>query len=318
MTDTIAQTAPSAPELTVIVTVVDGGEVLMRSLDALATQKNPPAMRVIVPYDATIPEIAGMAVRYPQFEFPDLGALCDGAPKDAFEQHVVFDKRRSGGLAAATGPLVALVEDRGWAQPDWARKMVEAHAKYPDGAIGGAIDCAAATALNWAIFFADYGRYQAPFDSARPDYASDTNICYKRAAVEATRSLWATQYREAEVNWAVRDRAGGLRLDDGPKTVQQRLPARLGKVMHERLHWGRMYGLVRAEGVPFAGRLKWLLAAPILPLFLYVRHLRRQLRLGRHVGWFVRATPAMFFILFFWALGEFAGYLGAPMKKKDT
>jgi hypothetical protein len=315
---TLMNDSATNPQLTVLITVIDGGDVLTRCLDAIGAQENAPPMRVIVPYDETIPEIAALADRYPAVEFLNLGALCDGAPKNAYEEHVVFDKRRSGGLAAAKSDLIALIEDRGWPQKDWARAMVDAHAAYPEGAIGGAIDCAAKTALNWAIFFADYGRYQAPFDTDHPDYASDTNICYKRAAVEATRSLWADQYREAEVNWAVRDRAGGLRLDAAPQTMQQRTPAKLGRVMNERLHWGRMYGQVRAEGVPFAGRLKWLIAAPILPVFLYVRHLRRQLRLGRHVGWFFLATPAMFYILFFWALGEFIGYLEAPMRKKDT
>jgi hypothetical protein len=299
------------PELSLIVTVVDGGETLERCLDALMGQENSPRLEVIIPYDDTIAEVGELAAKYPAYRFLNLGKLCDRAPANAYEQHNLFDRRRAEGLLVAEGDLVAMIEDRGWPLPTWARAMADAHARFGDGVIGGAIESAAKGAGRWAAFFLDFGRYQAPFDSPDPEFVSDTNICYKRAALDQVKDLWREMYHESEVNWALRDRKVGLRLEAGPRTVQQRKPMGPLAMAMERMHWGRNFAQVRAHGVAPLGRLKWIASAPILPTVLYARHLRRQARLGRHLFDFAKATPMMLYLLGFWSLGELVGYLEA-------
>lgn len=299
------------PELSLIVTVVDGGDTLERCLDALLGQENAPSMEVIVPYDDTIAEVGKLAAKYPTFRFLGLGALSDRPPANAFEQHNLFDRRRAEGLLLAKGDLVAMIEDRGWPMPNWARAMADAHARFSDGVIGGAIESAAEGPSRWAVFFLDFGRYQAPFETPNPEFVSDTNICYKRAALDQVKDLWRDMYHESAVNWALRDRNAGLRLEAGPKTVQQRKVMGPLAMAMERVHWGRNFAQVRAHGVAPIGRLKWIASAPVLPTVLYVRHLRRQLRLGRHLPEFARATPMMLYLLGFWSLGELIGYVQA-------
>jgi hypothetical protein len=302
---------PSRAELSIIVTIVDGGRALVRCLDALVAQVDAPRIEVIVPFDTTIAEPAALADRYPDFRFLDIGQLLDHPPANAFDAHELFDRRRTAGLKAATAPLLAMIEDRGWPRPDWARAILDAHRTYGDGVVGGAVECVAGTSRGWAVFFLDFGRYQAPFDDEQPEYVTDTNVSYRREALEAVRPLWEFRYQEAVVNWALRDKGISLRLTAAPVTVQQRDPLPLGEMALERFHWGRVFGEVRARGKPFSARLKWIASIPLLPPVLYVRHLRRQMRLRRHVGTYLAATPMLLFLLTFWAIGELRGYLEA-------
>ena len=51
----------STPVLSVIVTIVDGGEALERRLEALDRQDNPPGLEIIVPYDKSAAADARMS-----------------------------------------------------------------------------------------------------------------------------------------------------------------------------------------------------------------------------------------------------------------
>ena len=148
----------SSPELSVVLTVVDGGSALVRCLEALGRQTNAPIMEVIVPYDETIAEVGDLADRFPAVQFLPMGTLSQvTAPENAFDAHDLFDRRRAGGLRAARGRLLAMLEDRGAPRSDWARAFVDLHHAMPHAVIGGAVENGADSRLLWAIFFCDFG-----------------------------------------------------------------------------------------------------------------------------------------------------------------
>ena len=301
----------SVPDLSIIVTVVDGGAALERCLESLSAQSEAPAMEVIVPYDDTSPEVAELAGRFAEFRFLALGRLVEGPAEDEYRRHVLYDRRRSGGLKAARGRLVAMLEDRGPPRTDWARQMVALHENSAYSAIGGAVENGAEGDLRWAIFFCDFGRYQAPLEVADPEYLTDINICYKREALESVRPLWERRYQEAKVNWALREAGHGLYLSDRPVVVQQRAPISLAAAIEERIHWARTFGEVRCEETPASTCFLWAAATPMLPVLLFFRHFRRQLGKKRNLRAFLEASPATLALLHFWALGECLGYCKA-------
>jgi len=175
-------------ELSVIVTVVDGGATLERCLRALEAQVDAPSLEVIVPYDDTIGDVAALAPRFPSVHFLPVGKIeAAGDSRSAYWEHVRYDCRRSRGLLAARGDLLAMVEDRGAPKPDWARIMARLHAEHPEGVIGGAIECRSPGALGRAVFVCDFGRYEPPLTVDSPEFLSDINICYKRTALERVR-----------------------------------------------------------------------------------------------------------------------------------
>jgi hypothetical protein len=300
--------------LSVVVTVVEGGSALTRCLEAIASQVGVTALEVIVPYDNTIPEVGQLAERFPTFHFVNIGVVSRDIRRNAFAEHMLYEQRRAAGLRVACGRLVALLEDRGWPQRDWARTMIALHDDPTVAAVGGAIEHGGTGSVRWALFFCDYGRYQVPLEAGDAEYLTDINICYKRDAIERVREIWAASYREATVNWALRRQGCRLLLSPQPVVVERRQEVNLRAVLMERMHWARGFGHVRGQelGSPFRC-VVWATAAPLLPFVLFARHLRRQLTKRRHTREFVVAMPAIFMLLAFWSLGEFVGYCEAAV-----
>ena len=284
-------TMNSAVDLSVVVTIVDGGDNLERCLTALANQQGNYALEILVPYDHISREAESLRAKFPSFVFLDLGEIFGGSrPRNPLEMHAFYDTRRSTALKAATGRLVGILEDRGIPAADWAKVMIELHNVSDDSVIGGAVINGENHLRTWAIFFCDFGRYQPPLADNNPEYVTDTNIVYKRDALLSVRDLWESKFHEPAVNWALRRQGHAMRLTDQPLTVQHRQPLGLVGMARERLHWARLYGQVRGREITQIQRFKLCLAMPALPLILFVRHFRCQLSKRRHIGRFVLAA----------------------------
>ena len=307
--------APGAPgggeglRLSVVVTVVDAGATLRRCLDGLAAQDSPPSMQVIVPFDESIEEVGRLAAHYPGFAFLGMGRIEVARPIDTpGGQHELFDRRRSAGLAAAEGEIVAILEDRGVPDPDWAERVDRLHA-LPHAVIGGAVECGVDRTLNWAVYFCDFARYQLPLDAGPRPYVTDVNISYKRDALEKTRDLWRDRYHETTVNWAIARDGGTLFLTPELVVRQHREGLRLGPVLHERLDWGRLFAYTRVRECTTGRRAMYALLSPVLPVLLFLRHTRMQIQKRARLGAFVRAAPFVAVLLAAWSLGELRGYV---------
>jgi hypothetical protein len=300
------------PDLSIVMTIVDGEAALVRALEALRRQTDPPILEIIVPFDDTIADTANLAPRFPEVRFVPLGSLSPpGVALGPFAQHAIYDRRRAGGLRAATGRLVAMLEDRGLPRNDWARAMVGLHDASPRAVIGGAIANGATGSLRWALFFCDFGRFQPPLEQDDAEYVTDINICYRSDAIESVRELWEDRFLESRVNWALRRRGNKLQLSDKALVVHERAEIGLGAVLRERIGWGRVFGQVRGRETTPMRCLIWAAVSPVIPLVLFTRHFRRQLAKGHHLREFVQAMPAMLLLLHCWVLGEFVGYLDA-------
>jgi len=300
--------------LSVVVTIVDGGETLERCLTALARQTGIADLEVLVPFDSSVAGLDQMAARFPAVRFLALGRLVpETRVLSHREQHELFDRRRAAGLAAAQGDLVAILEDRGAPRPDWAARLVALHASLPYQVIGGAVENGNHSALAWAAFFCDFGRYEPPFAPGPRDYLTDINVCYKRSALEQTRALWRERYHETTVHWALTRAGVVLYLTPEPVVEQFRLGLRLGNLLRERVDWGRLFAHTRAVELGLGRRLLLALLCPVLPLVLFLRLAGDRLRRRRHLGALLRATPATLLLLIWWSVGEFQGYLtGRP------
>jgi hypothetical protein len=300
--------------LSVIVTIVDGGETLARCLAALARQEGAPAFEVIVPWDDTVAGIPDFAHQYPAFQFPAMGSVSTERPsQSAAGQHELFDRRRSAGLALAGGEIIAILEDRGVPRLDWARTMIAVHERLPHAVIGGAIENGRSSIAHWAVFICDFNRYQGPFTPGPRAYVSDVNIGYKRRALDVTASLWRKRYHETTVHWALQ--AAGETLYLTPELVvdQCRGPLKIGRLLAERFAWGRLFAYTRAREVGTGKRFMLAALAPFLPLLLLARHARLQLAKGVSFGRFLAASPLILLLLISWSWGELLGYLsGEP------
>lgn len=310
-------TAPAANvrsvELSVVVTIVDGGDVLRRFLRALTRQDDAPSLQIIVPWDDSIPAVAAMAPEFPQCEFVAMGTAPTVRPiATAAGQHELYDRRRAAGLARATGTHIGILEDRAPPRATWARAVLQLHTALPAVAIGGAIECAPGDLLNWAFYVCDFSRYGLPFAPGPRRWISDVNVSYKRRAMDETRDLWATRFNEARIHWALQERGETLWLADELVVDYQTPYTSLPGVLPERFHWGRLFGHVRARHLGPLTRAGHIVLGPLIPLVLLARHARTQARRG-NLGRFVVAAPLVVSLLAAWTLGEVVGYItGEP------
>lgn len=300
------------PALSVVVTVVQGGDAVPRFLTALLNQDTAPSMEILVPVDASIREVLALQGRFPTVRFLDLGTLHTArAITTSGGQHELYDRRRAAALLAATGELVAILEDRGIPRADWARTAVELH-RQPWAVIGGAIEPAPSGLMEWALYICDFSRYALPFEGGPAAWVSDVNVTYKRAALETTKSLWADRFHEPAVHWELQRRGEALRLQPEMVVDHERSRRPLGVLIIERFHWGRLFGYIRGQKVGRARGLLLVAGAPLVPLIVLMRHARVHVRRGD--GWrFVQAAPAVLTFLVAWAVGEAFGTLtGKP------
>ncbi|MCP5432836.1 MAG: hypothetical protein H6923_06165 [Alphaproteobacteria bacterium] len=299
----------TTPDLSVIVTVVEGGETLARCLTALTSQEGAAPPEVIVPFDATV-AIGDLPARFPTVRFLELGALIpEEKPPSSFVQHRLFDRRRARGLHAATGRHIAIVEDRGAPRSDWAKAMLEEHAASADAAVGGVVVNVAPGVMERALFICDFNRYAPPVQEGAVEYITDINICYKREALESLKHLWTDRYEEATINWALKEAGRGVRLSSRPVVVHKRSPMPFGQILAERVHWGRVFGIMRARrwSVPVAiGAAGASIAAPAIVL---ARHTAMNRQKGASLGEILATLPPLLLLLPAWSLGEAYGYI---------
>src|SRR5271157_2757979 len=299
------------PALTVVVTVVsDTSEQsdtlhLEGCLEALRQQANPPPMEVLVTCDARLPGIKELEQRFPEAGFIAVEKLRTARSGPSREHH---DELRGIGIRKARAPLVALIEDVGRPDPNWAAALAKEHTQAY-AAIGGAMENGIDRPLNWAVYFGDFGRYQNPVPRGTSLYVSDANVCYKREALERVADAWADAYNETRVHAGLAERGEVLALSPDVIVYQHRLNLHLGPALVERYVWGRSYAAIRVSGVAAARRAVFAVLCPLLPFVLLLRQLQNVLRTKRNRAAFVRALPLTAMLDIAWSYGEFVGYV---------
>ncbi len=298
------------PLLSIVVTIVDGGRYLRDFLRATNALQDPPRLELIVPYDDSVADVAAFQAEFPDVTFLKLGRIIPARPiTTEAGQHELFDRRRAAGLAAATGDIIAILEDRGHPHPDWARTVVRLHAETGRNVIGGAIDCKEPVSLlNWAFYVTDFGRYGRPFESGSAQWVSDVNVTYSRKALEATRHLWSERFHEPVVNWHLIGMGEELLLSNALVVNHVRPAASLARLLPERFHWGRLFGQIRVRHFTPWQRLTYIALSPFIPPSLWLRHGVTQMRKGKG-GRYLLALPYIIVLTTAWTLGEVWGYV---------
>ena len=62
------------------------------------------------------------------------------------------------------------------------------------------------SALNWAVYFADYLRYALPFGEGPYPTLTDLNVSYKRSDLDEIKDLWNNEFHEPEIHGALKQR----------------------------------------------------------------------------------------------------------------
>lgn len=305
------------PVLSVVVAVVcdtlrsrSDTTYLERTLEALASQVDAPAMEVLVPYHTAIRGVEELKRRFPGVRFLEFARPKSYNPGGPGREH--HDELRAAGMAQAQGDIVALIEDHGRPDPRWCARIVEA---YRDGyaGVGGAIENGVDRLVNWAVYFCDFGAYQNPVPPGPTRMISDANASYRRETLEAIQEVWKDSFHQVVVNNAILERGGQLGIFPDIIVYQHREGLRLGEALAERYVWGRSFGASRCRWMSGPARVVRAGMTPLLPLVLVARMAAGVARKGRLRKQFAAALPLIGLLAFAWSLGELAGYVsGRP------
>ena len=298
--------------LSVVVALISGRvDDLRRCLAAQLRQTRAPD-EILVPYDDPCRDVTSLQSAFPAVRFIRAEGL-DTAKARAGGSREHHDTLRSIGLRHASGEFVGLTEDHAHADPAWCQGMVDVLTRQATvAAVGGAVECDSPSALNWAVWFCDFGRYQNPLPEGPAAFVSDSNVMYRRAALERVKARWVDDdYHETAVHDAMV--GAGLTLWTTPAVVvwQARSGLSWRAAFVERFVWARSYAGTRARLVGSPRR--WVLAAlsPALPFIMTLRTVRLTLKRGRHVGRLFAVLPAIVLLQLVWAIGEMVGYVTA-------
>jgi hypothetical protein len=296
--------------LSVVVALISGKTSdLRRCLQALGLQAGTGPTEILVPYDPPCADVMRLASEFPTVRFIAAETLDTfAARRGASREH--HDTLRTIGLRAATGDVVALTEDHAQAAQNWSEELLAAVARYPRaGAVGGSVDCDSPRALNWAVWFCDFGRYQSPVAEGPAAFVSDSNVAYRREALEHVAQAWRDDYHETAVHWALTDAGYDLCLTPRVQVWQARTGLTLGGALRERFVWARSFAGTRAGLTAQPSR--WVLAAlsPLLPVVMTWRICRVTWQRQRHRRQLVRALPLIVLLQVIWASGEATGYI---------
>lgn len=271
-------------------------------------------MEIIVPHRLEVDGIEDARKRFPDAVFIPVADLHLSSEGVGGREH--HDVLRARGMTAARGDVIGLLEDHARPDEQWCANVVAAH-REGYAAIGGAIENGVDRALNWAVYYCDFGRYQNPLPSGESSFASDANVTYKRSALEPIRATWERSFREIVVNGALMSRGEKVALDPTIVVYQNRQHLRLGPALRERFVWGRSYATTRSVLLRDSARLVYAALSPALPGILLLRMAMTAWKRRRHFRKFLRALPLTVALVMVWSLGEAVGYLTAR-RRVDT
>lgn len=215
---------------------------------------------------------------------------------------------RTAGIRCAAGEIVALTEDHCTFDPRWCEEIKKAH-NLPYAAIGGPVENAGgASALDWAVYFYDYGTFMLPGRAGIVKSLSGANVSYKRAVLEQVESGFRDGFFESFTHVDIA-RLGYPLYFVPSAIVYHHKSYRLGTAVTQCYHLSRGYAAKRVSNAPAVRRGAFVAASILLPLVLLERVVVRTVRKGSHVREMVRSLPYLSLLLSCWSWGEFCGYI---------
>jgi glycosyltransferase involved in cell wall biosynthesis len=223
---------------------------------------------------------------------------------------------RSTGIIRACGAIVALTEDLCIFNSDWCREIVQFH-ELPYAVIGGAVEnTRRSSALDWAVFFFDYGKYMQPLNRKVTETLSGLNVSYKKEILESLNEKYENEFFETVINETLKHQNHELYLAPSA-IVYHNKTYNFKKTIFQFYHQSRSYAAQRVAHVPKLKKLLFVTASLVLPILLFIRIVFRTISKQRNLGELIMSLPFLVTLTTIWAFGEFCGYLVGEGKSRN-
>ena len=283
------------PPLSVVVAAWHDAPTLARCLDALRGDGALERAEVIVVRNFDDAESAAVAARHPR------------AVHLVLARSATVPQLRAAGLARSAGEHVAFIEDHAAVAAGWSGALLRAHAAG-HAVVGGPVaNDADASALEWAVYLYDYGRYAPPCASGSVTQLSGINCSYTRDTLHTLGELLTAGVHEDAVQSALRARGCQLFLDAEAVVVQRGHHTAVGATT-QAYHLARGYAARRRTPMGRGARAARALGSALLPFVMLSRIGRRSLGAPGLRKPLLRAFPWLAMLVGSWSLGEAIGY----------
>lgn len=284
-----------APAFSVLIASWSGETALRRCLESLIPQIGDE--EVIVAFGGGRRPALSMEERFGNVRFIS-------APADA----TVF-QLRAAAVHAARGRSIAMVEDHSVVSSGWLQSLMSARTA---GALicGGPIENdSESSGYDWALYFAEYGRFMPPVQEGEVSVLSGANISYDREMLWTCHSIWESSFYESDVNAALTDAGHQLRMIPHA-IVTARIRMRLIEATKHLFDGGVHFGNFRATRSQSFARFLWLIASVAIPFVTLFRIVRAVVaRRPQRLLPLLRSSLPLIMLLCAWSLGEAVGYL---------
>jgi GT2 family glycosyltransferase len=290
------------PALSIIVASYNARATISRTLASIARQTAREQVETIV-VDSSTDDTESLVRR----DFP--WAVVVRRPTRCFA-----GEARNHGVAASTGGILALLDADCTVAPDWAERVLAAHAR-PDAVIGGVVDNGnPAVYAGWAYYFTEFGHWLPKAREGFVDEVPGCSMTLKRSAYDRYGPFLEGAYcSDTQFIWRLA--ADGIRPYLEPAIrVAHHNPARLGWVVRHEPRHGRDFARLRSrEQLTRPAALVRAASTLLLPPVLFVRTARRVRRDSDYAANFLLAAPLTFAAMIAWSCGELVGYLEAVL-----
>jgi len=294
----------AVPELAVVLVTADRGATLRRTLRHLREQTACERIELLLvgPDEASFGDLGPSALA----GFAGCRTLAVGSIREV-------ERALGAGVAAATAPLVALLENHVYPEPGWAAAILRAH-KGPWAAVGSVI-CNAnpTTATSWVEHFLSYGFHDESASGGEVARVSRNNATFKRAVlVNFGDRLPDVLARDGGLLEELQRHGHRFYLEPQARLRHLNL-SRLGPMLMLRVLSARAAAATRARTGDWslARRVLYVAASPTFPL-LRLRALWPRLRSHPARQVLLRIVPLLALALLLDAFGQALGFaLGA-------
>jgi len=281
------------PRFSVIVAAIEASGTVDRCLGALRSACAGVATEIVVAH----PDDALLAT---QVRRAHRGVRLVAGPRGA-----LVPELWAMGFRHSRGEIVAFCNAHCVVPLGWGPALLRAIESGATGA-GGALELEHDTGIvDWAVYLLRYSAFMPPPPAGAVAEIPGDNAAYARGTLERHADCLAEGFWEVDLHRRIR--ADGGRLVFAPEaTVAFGRSSPLRVILRHRYLHGRHFGAYRVT-TSGLGPLRLLLAAPLVPVILATRILRRVA--GRPALWSraLLALPVLLGLATAWAAGEALG-----------
>lgn len=290
----MTETPANSTRLSVVVAAWNGGAMLSQCLASLNGQTDAADTEIIVASNfAEGTEL--LREKFPRVRHLSLPA------------GTTVPELRAAGIRCSTGEVVALLEDNCSVDSNWYSEIRRAH-ESPYAIVGGSVENVSFdTALDWAVYFYDYGKYMIPNQAGEVSTLSGNNVSYKRSVLESVQDKFREGFFETFIHEELKRQGHKLYLVP-PAIVYHQKSYEARNALADCYHHARSFAGKRILAAPLWQRLVFVFGSFVLPILLPVRIASRIIKKDRHLKELFLSFPYIVLLMSSWSLGEFCGY----------